>query len=125
MSARQERLDLLDMDDFYKQVYDKYKDEYGDEGQDDDDDEEEEDIKSSDEESGMYKSMEEESRSELDDNDDISSDSNHADSVEIGDITNISLMWRMIRWMGSMLKTVLMMSLTKSPLTSGLRVSIP
>ena len=81
-------------------------------------------MESSDEESGMYKSMEEESRSEVDDNDDISSDSNHADSVEIGDITNISLMWRMIRWMGSMLKTVLTMSLTKIPLTSSLRVPI-
>ena len=81
MSARQERLDLLDMDDFYKQVYDKYKDEYGDEGQDDDDDEEEEDIKSSDEESGMYEYMEEESIIQIDGDDNISSDSNGADSA--------------------------------------------
>ena len=38
----------------------------------------------------MSKSMEEESISEVDDHDDISSDSNGADSVYSGDITNSS-----------------------------------
>ena len=38
----------------------------------------------------MSKSMEEESISEVDDYDDISSDSNGADSVDSGDITNSS-----------------------------------
>ena len=44
----------------------------------------------SDEESGMSVSTEEEIRSEVDDDYEISSDSNGADSVDSGDITNIS-----------------------------------
>ena len=47
-------------------------------------------MESSDKESGMSESMEEESRSEVDDYAEISIDSNGAYSVDSGDIINIS-----------------------------------
>ena len=47
-------------------------------------------MESSDEESGIYEYIEEESISEVDDDDKIYSDSNGEDSVDSGDITNSS-----------------------------------
>ena len=47
-------------------------------------------MQSSDEESGMSESMEEESISQIDDDDNISSDSNGADIADRGGITNSS-----------------------------------